>query len=158
MAKKKNRPYYLKEKDISPLSVLDFLQSDIGRLTAIALYLDKSAEARETAWNALEKLGELVTAFAQGLKHANPEIRRTMVMNLGYTNDQRAVEPLIQALQDDDESMRRGAAESLGKLGDPRAVQPLIAALHDKDESVREAAAEALERVEAQKRSGGKSS
>ncbi|HCS49961.1 MAG TPA: hypothetical protein DIW61_17625 [Candidatus Aminicenantes bacterium] len=46
----------------------------------------------------------------------------------------------------------------MGKLGDPRVVQPLIAALHDKDESVREAAAEALERVEAQKRSGGKSS
>jgi HEAT repeat protein len=81
-----------------------------------------------------------------------------MVMNLGYTNDQRAVEPLIQALQDDDESMRRGAAESLGKLGDPRAVQPLIAALHDKDEFVRDAAAEALERIEGQKGSGGKPS
>ena len=45
----------------------------------------------------------------------------------------RAVEPLIAALQDENEDLavRETAAKALGNIGDTRAVEPLIAQLND---------------------------
>jgi HEAT repeat protein len=56
----------------------------------------------------------------------------------------RAVEPLINALQDDHEWVRRSAAEALGRIDHVSAVEALINALKDMDEQVRQKAAEAL--------------
>jgi len=86
------------------------------------------------------------------------DAKTTAAKALGEIRDTRAVEPLIQALQDAyfDEDffwetgemesfspwVRNAAAEALGKIGDARAVEPLIKAL--KSETVRVNAAEAL--------------
>ena len=69
-------------------------------------------------------------------------------ITLGKIGDPRAVEPLIDALQDDAFANVRGrAAEALGEIGDPRSVEPLIAALNDEDWLVRGRAARALGKI-----------
>ena len=73
-----------------------------------------------------------------------PHTRATAAEVLGYSRDQRAVPPLIAALQDDHAAVRKAAAEALGQLGDARAVDPLVAALQDESREVREGAAWAL--------------
>ena len=44
---------------------------------------------------------------------------------LGDIGNPKAVEPLINALQDPGANVRHGAADALGKIGDLRAVIPL---------------------------------
>ena len=117
---------------------------DVDNLSLIALDIANEKEAREAAWSALEELGELVVAFAKGLKDADPAIRGAMATNLSYTNDVRAVEYLIEALQDDNDDVRYFVAMSLNRMGDARALQPFIDCLVDRDERVRQEAAEAL--------------
>jgi len=63
---------------------------------------------------------------------------------LGDIGDQRAVDPLIQALQDEDSYIREAAAEALGDIGDTRAIDPLIEFLKDDDSGVRTEAAISL--------------
>jgi len=58
-----------------------------------------------------------------------------------------AVEPLIRALKDEDWHVREKAAEAIGEIGDKRAVEPLINALKDEDSDVRMEAAEALDQM-----------
>jgi len=121
--------------------------SPMDRLCASALDLDATKEVREAAWKTLEEQGNTVLGFIAGLKHKDLEIRRAMAFNLGYVNDARALEPLLEALKNEDENIRWGAAESLGKLGkfaDARIVAGLNVALADTDQSVRKAAAQAL--------------
>jgi HEAT repeat protein len=49
---------------------------------------------------------------------------------LGERKDPRAVEPLIQALNDNSSSVRRSAAHALGELKDPRIAELFIQALN----------------------------
>jgi hypothetical protein len=133
-------PQTVTKSDVERLKQL----RDVNSLSVIALDLASEKEAREAAWSALEELGEIVTAFAKGLKDVDPAMRGTMATNLSYTNDPRAVEYLIEALQDDDAGVRWSVAMSLNRIGDARAMQPLIDCLADGDERVRREAAEAL--------------
>ena len=71
---------------------------------------------------------------------------------LGEIGDERAVEPLIEALSYDeggwhDYEVHVAAAEALGNIGDKRAVEPLIKVLSDAGWKVREVAAEALKKL-----------
>lgn len=71
-------------------------------------------------------------------------LRVAAVHALGRLGDVRAVNPLIEALDDLDMDMRRAASLALGRLGEP-AVDPLIRVLERTGRStVREAAASAL--------------
>jgi hypothetical protein len=64
------------------------------------------------------------------------------------TGNQRAVERLIETLENGDEDVRRAAVKALGQVGDPRAVEPLIFVLQcDYVHHVRKAAAAALARI-----------
>jgi HEAT repeat protein len=53
----------------------------------------------------------------QMLKDEHWSVREAAAWSLGYLNDTRAVEPLIQALKDEDSTVRWYAAEALTKLG-----------------------------------------
>jgi HEAT repeat protein len=71
-------------------------------------------------------------------------IRRVAVPALGRTRDQRAVEPLTEALGDDDPVVRAAAAEALGAVGGTSAAPKLRQLLDDPVFPVHLAAASAL--------------
>jgi hypothetical protein len=52
----------------------------------------------------------------------------------------KAVNPLIRALQDSDDGVRIAAAEALSKIGDARALVPLAELMSDRDNLICEAA------------------
>jgi HEAT repeat protein len=70
-------------------------------------------------------------------------VRREVAKAVGKIGDSRAVEPLINALNDSESRVRSGATTSLAKIGEP-AFEPLINALNDSNSEVRCAAAKAL--------------
>lgn len=88
---------------------------------------------------------QLVTS----LKKDKESIRAIAAMALGFTDDERAVAPLVEALRDPDLAVRINAALALGQLGkDSTPVQPLADALQtDKDADMRSAAGYALSTV-----------
>ena len=63
---------------------------------------------------------------------------------LGELGDEKAVLPLIQALEDDESSVRIEAAEALGRLNNTSSIAPLIKILPDPEEKVRSEATKAL--------------
>lgn len=64
---------------------------------------------------------------------ASPTVRAEAAISLGRVGDNRAVDPLIEALGDGNSDVRAAAAQSLGKIGDPKAVEPLIVILRYDD-------------------------
>ena len=115
---------------------------------------------------------DIFSYLVRSLEDASAGIRRAAAHALGKLGDQRALEPLRQALYDGEAGVRRDAVKSLGQLKavealiealshpdegvrrsavsalddlkDPRAVEPLIAALGDEDSSVRQVACYAV--------------
>jgi len=71
-------------------------------------------------------------------------VREKAAEALGLLGDERAIEPLIGALQRDNKFIRRSAIGSLATFSDDRARRALKDALSDKDWEVREKAEEAL--------------
>ena len=110
-----------------------------------ALSRDSDILVRAAAAEALIGL-RVVTPLVNMLGDSNiDKISRNFAAEaLGKLGDQRAVDPLIKALQDSERWVHRSAAEALGKLGDTRAVEPLIEALRDSEKQVSQAAAKAL--------------
>ena len=89
-----------------------------------------------------------VKATIKALAHGGSSSARDKAAQaLGAAGDQRAVKPLIGALNDQFESVRAVAAQALGRLGDSHAVEPLIPLLKDRNEAVRKSAAAALGRI-----------
>jgi HEAT repeat protein len=74
-------------------------------------------------------------------------VNEVAALALGEIGDSRAVEPLINALGDENWEVRSSAAKALGKIGDDRAVEQLINLLRDKNENVRWHAVQALEAI-----------
>lgn len=65
-------------------------------------------------------------ALLIGLRGLDTKVRQRSAYQLGELGDRQAVEPLINALDDDDPVVVSHAATSLGRLGDERAIEPLI--------------------------------
>lgn len=66
---------------------------------------------------------------------------------LGRIGDKRAIEPLLNTLQDSFNYLRAHVAEGLGLIGDKRATLPLIEVLQHEDNIVQMYAVEALGRI-----------
>jgi HEAT repeat protein len=96
---------------------------------------------------------EEIKKLTKALKDNDEDVRIEAANHLGYCGDERAIEPLIEALKNNSfyKFVRSEAARALGilsnELGDKRAVVPLIEALKDDDRSVRSSAASALEYI-----------
>jgi len=113
-------------------------------LTAISAVDESGSNA---AIEALVDIGE--DAFERllaALKDGDPNVRYAAAFALGEIGDERALLPLITALQrtDEDETVLPRMAVALGKIGDAEAVEPLTAMLKHHRTSVRTYAAEAL--------------
>lgn len=82
--------------------------------------------------NAIHELGKLgdgqaVDPLIMRLRDSTYAIFHTGIVSaLEELNDDRAVEPLIEALDSKEFGVRKAAISALGKLGDSRSVEPLI--------------------------------
>lgn len=74
------------------------------------------------------------------------DVRRIAARSLGFIADQQALNPLMDALQDNEGSVRAAAAEALGTLQTDRAIDPLVHSfVHDSDANTRYFARQSLE-------------
>lgn len=71
------------------------------------------------------------------MRDNDPKNRQRATKLLGNTQDNRVVQPLIEALGDENVEVRRQAADALGTLGVKEAVMPLIKSMNDPDDFVR---------------------
>jgi len=106
------------------------------------------AEVNQSAADALTKLGsKSVDALVAVLKSEDAGARRLAAGALAEIGDKRAVEPLVEVMQNDNEySVRTAAARALGELKDERAIWVLVGTLKLRDETTpeRQAALEEL--------------
>jgi HEAT repeat protein len=100
-------------------ALIDALQNESLRDVASASLLALTPEAVDILVMALRQAHPDVRAASQ-----DPSVRAVIAAILGKAGDQRAVEPLIYAIEDVDE-VGIAAAEALGRLKDPRAVYSL---------------------------------
>ncbi len=114
------------------LAVIRDTDVDVRRAAVAALSYPKDERALEP----------LLTVF---LTDDDMQVRSHAAEGLGrHLEDSRAVNTLIQALQDGQSHVRQQAAELLCWLKDERATEALIHALQDSDPEVREWSIEAL--------------
>ena len=75
-----------------------------------------------------------------------------MAQALGTIKSEKAVNPLIERLEDEDADVRSAVARALGAIKNEKAVDPLIERLEDEDADVRSAAlsglAQGLEKID----------
>ena len=88
-----------------------------------------------------------VEGLIEALSYEKDEnVRLAAAWALGEMGDQRAIEPLINALQDQ-QRVKEAAAKSLGEIGDAQAVQALTTILHDDNWEVRGTVAKSLGKI-----------
>src|SRR5688572_27964864 len=81
------------------------------------------------------------------LKSPDVQLRQFVAYLLGRAGDARAIEPLIDTLQDDHPGVRGAAANALGALGDETAVPYLKPLLREANQQLMVWAAYALTRL-----------
>jgi HEAT repeat protein len=108
----------------------------------------------EIFWRRVEPLTKVlvgkttVDRWGKTVDRGKRSARLNAAEALGKIGNERAVEALIKAVEDDpDDVVQWIAIEALGKIGDTRAVEPLIEALEKWDMTKRMAAAEALGKI-----------
>ncbi len=72
------------------------------------------------------------------------EVRRYLILVLGYTRDEAVAPVLVEALDGADSQTRIYLLWALGTAGDPSAIPPLIDGLSDEDPGIRKTAAFAV--------------
>ncbi len=109
---------------------------DARAIEPLVAALRYSDEERASAAEALVKIGEAaVEPLAAALKDSNASesVRACAAKALGQIGNPRAIEPLIEALNDSDwRWVRPSVVEALVKIGEA-AVEPLVAVLRDSD-------------------------
>ncbi len=98
-----------------------------------------------------ERTALAVDALLLHLPQVPTNTRRSIIQALGKIGDARAVDALLQCLQDaqEDKDLRWAAAYALGQIGDARAVDALLPCLQDaqEDKDLRQEAAKALGQI-----------
>ena len=112
------------------------------------LYIEENAGARNSAIEALIKLGRKATPFLiEAFKTSNRDVRKFIIDVLGEQMDSRALPLILDALKDEDENVRATAVEHLGKAGEPSVVDAVIEILDSGDLWTAYPAADALGRI-----------
>lgn len=91
---------------------------------------DPATRERMVSW--LEEHGHVDNWIAQ-LRHRNAWTREKAAELLGIVRPERAIDPLLAALEDEVLDVRMRAAAALGQVGGQRAREALIAALTDQN-------------------------
>lgn len=94
-----------------------------------------------------EAIPDLIECYQQAKKDAL--LRFYAIQLLGFTSDERAVEPVLGALSDPEPEVRAEACRALEDLRAKEAIPKLQACTRDENSEVRRAAREALEQFHA---------
>ncbi|HXX53430.1 MAG TPA: HEAT repeat domain-containing protein [Thermodesulfovibrionales bacterium] len=112
------------------------------------LYLDENAGARNSAIEALVRLGKRATPLLiEGFHTLNRDVRKFIIDIIGEIKDRRTLSLLVKALKDEDDNVRASAVEHLGQMGDQTVVDALIEILEGGDLWTAFPAADALGRI-----------
>ena len=110
----------------------------------IAVLRDKDDKVRTEASQMLGRLGNAaVEPLIDILRDEDQEVRRKAVVALGIIGDERAIEPLLAAFNDEYAQIRITAPYSFRNMGDA-AVKPLLTALQSEEDHICQSAADAL--------------
>jgi HEAT repeat protein len=91
------------------------------------LYLEDNAGARNTAIEALTKLGRDVTNYLiDAFDTTNHDVRKFVIDIIGEIRDTKSLPLMIDALKDEDENVRASAVEHMGTMREPTAVDALM--------------------------------
>jgi HEAT repeat protein len=119
---------------------------DQAHHTLRSMATDPDPQVRVSALDALGESDEkeMFEFVLAGLTdpHATPLVRRAAATSLARIDPERALEPLVHALNDDDRTVREALAAALGQIGEP-ALAPVVTALTNP--SYEDAALRALE-------------
>lgn len=112
------------------------------------LYLEENAGARNSAIEALVRLGRKATLFLiEAFKTSNRDVRKFVIDVLGEHRDPRTIPMMLEALRDEDENVRATAVEHLGKVGELSVVDALIGIIESGDLWTAYPAADALGKI-----------
>ncbi len=112
------------------------------------LYIDENAGARNSAIEALIRLGKKATGYLiDAFKTPNKDVRKFIIDVLGERIDIRSLPLMLEAIKDEDENVRATAVEHLGKIGEPSVVNALIEIINSGDLWTAYPAADALGRI-----------
>lgn len=112
------------------------------------LYIEDNAGARNSAIEALIRLGRRATVYLiEAFKTPNKDVRKFIIDVLGELMDNRSLELMLEAIRDEDENVSATAVEHLGKAGEPSVVDALIDILDSGDLWTAYPAANALGRI-----------
>ncbi|MHB8882109.1 MAG: HEAT repeat domain-containing protein [Thermodesulfovibrionales bacterium] len=112
------------------------------------LYIEDNAGARNSAIEALIKLGRRATEFLiEAFKTPNRDVRKFIIDVLGEHRDSRALPLMLEAIRDEDENVSATAVEHLGKVREVSVVDALIDILDSGDLWTAYPAADALGRI-----------
>jgi len=113
------------------------------------LYIEDNAGARNSAIEALIRLGRKATVYLiEAFKTPNKDVRKFIIDVLGeLMDDNRSLGLMLEAIRDEDDNVRATAVEHLGKVGEPSVVDALIDILENGDLWTAYPAADALGRI-----------
>lgn len=85
-----------------------------------------------------------IEKYIQDLKDSNSTSKRYAAYKLGILGDPRAVDPLVEGLEEHNPFVRSNIIEALGLLGDPKVVEIILKFIDDIDFTVKTSAIEAI--------------
>lgn len=98
--------------------------------------IDQNVSDKVNHIKGYDKMGEfIIEPLIQGLKDNNPDVREIAAQILGKRRDEKAVEPLIELLEDEQLKVQKAAQDALSNIGEP-ALDPLIAYINDQNKSI----------------------
>lgn len=112
------------------------------------LYIDDNAGARNSAIEALNRLGRKATPFLiEAFNTPNRDVRKFIIDVLGEQMDPRSLSLMLNAIKDEDENVSATAVEQLGRRGEISVVDALIDILNSGELWTAYPAADALGRI-----------
>lgn len=112
------------------------------------LYLGDNAGARNTAIEALTRLGKKATPYLiKAFETNDRDVRKFIIDILGSLDDRRAVPLMLKALGDEDDNVKVTAVEHLGRVKESSVTDALIEILKSEDIWTAYPAADALGRI-----------
>ena len=140
-------------KPFSPVSILEWMQTNSIALFGDQLYFDENGSAYWAASPVYEEAAPAgmdpaqVGLLLDQLKNGSKEARAEACYTLGEYRVREGVEALIDIMYGADDELMGEAAWALGEIGAPEAVQALLIALAKPDKMLRQQAVEALGKI-----------